>query len=126
MAAQDEKKKDDLSGGRTVDIHYIKTEGYRSYHVDGLFGGLTPNGLLYMELFLERAATPQIVKHKVAPDGTLGDELERIGKKGVIREIEAGLIMHIGAAKIIRDWLDVRIKELEGINKTMMERGTIQ
>ena len=29
---------------RELEIHFLKTKGYRSYHIDGAFGGLTPKG----------------------------------------------------------------------------------
>jgi hypothetical protein len=104
---------------KEIDVHYLKTPNYRTFHVDGVFGGLTPNRFLYLELFLQRLATPQIIKHAVTNDGKLGEEIQRIGKKGLIREIEAGLVMDLQVAKILRDWLDKRIKEFsQKVGKT--------
>lgn len=125
--ATDEKKRDAPSGEKTVDVHYKKTESYRSYHVDGLFGGLTPNGQLYIELFLERLVTPQTIRYTIASDGSLGDEKigDRIGKSGIVREIEAGLIMHISTAKIIKSWLDEKIKEHDAIMNKIGTMGGI-
>lgn len=97
---------------KTIDIHYLKTNNYRTYHIDGIFGGLTGYNKLYIELFIERGATPQITQHEITPEGMIGKEINRAGKKGIIREIEAGLIMDISTAKIIRDWLDEKIIEL--------------
>ena len=39
------KTKNKLS--KDIQIHYIKTSSYRTYHVDGAYGGLTPNGNIY-------------------------------------------------------------------------------
>lgn len=97
----------------SIDVNYLKTNNYRTYHVDGIFGGPTVHGKLYVELFLERAVTPRIIKHKVTPKGKLGEEVSRIGKEGIIREIEAGLIMDLGTAKVFRNWLDEKIKFTE-------------
>ncbi len=101
-----------------IEIHYKKTSNYRSYHADGVYGGLTPNKKLYMEFFIQRQVTPQLVEHKVTKEGNLGKEIKRIGKKGIIREIEAGFIMDIEIAKVLRDWLDEKIKGYEDIIKT--------
>lgn len=98
---------------KTIDINYLKIQNYRTYHVDGVFGGLTPSGKLYIELFVQRAVTPQIVTHEVTQTGVLGKEVARIEKSGIIREIEAGLIMDIEVAKILRDWLNDKIKFFE-------------
>jgi hypothetical protein len=100
-----------------IDFHYLKTSSYRSYYFNGIFGGLTPNGSIYMELFLERRPTPIKVKHKIKETGEIGDEIEKDTKKGIIREIECGLIMDINTATRLRDWIDGKIEEYEKIFK---------
>lgn len=101
----------------TVDFHYVKTGRYRTYHVDGVFGGMTPKGYIYMELFVERAPTPQIVTQEVNPDMTLGKETSRQGKKGLIREVEAGVILDLKTAELLRDWLTDKINNLNEMQK---------
>lgn len=96
-----------------IALHYLKTPDYRSFHVDGVFGGPTPRGNIYMEFFLERAVTPQTVVHKVTKAGRLGKELGREGKIGIIREVEAGAVMDLKTAELMRDWLDSKIKTLK-------------
>ena len=54
--------------------------------------------------------TPKTITYKVQ-DGILKDEVERTGKEGMVREIEAGVIMDIKTAKIFKDWLEKRIIE---------------
>ncbi len=105
-----------------IDVHYLKTSSYRSYHVDGMFGGPTSLGKLYIELFLERSVTPQIIQYKVTSEGTLGEEVHRIGKEGIIREIEAGLIMDIAIAKAFRDWLNEKIELYEKLKNEVEKK----
>lgn len=112
--AKPRKKKSSLE---KVEVHYLKTSNYRTFHVDGIFGGLTPIGKVYIELFIQRSVTPQIIQHEINEDGTLGKEIMREGKKGIIREIESGLIMDIEVAKVLRTWLDEKIKEFEKFEK---------
>lgn len=113
--AQDEKKqeKQGSQSQSEIDFHYIKTDNYRTFHVDGAFGGPTPNGQIYISLFIERAPIPEIVRHKINADGTISEEVSRIGKKGVVRETEAGLIMSLEVAKILQNWLNQKIIEAE-------------
>ena len=99
----------------TVEVNYLKTGSYRTYHVDGVFGGPTAHGKIYVELFLERSVTPQVIQYEVTAEGGLGGEIRRTGKQGIIREVEAGLIMDITVAKAFRDWLDEKIKMYEEI-----------
>lgn len=104
-------KKKDSNG--TIELHYLKTKNYRTYYFDGLYGGITPNGKnIYMDIFLERNSTPQIMKHEVI-DGTIGKIISKNGKDGIIREVECGLIMDIETARKLRNWLDAKIDEYD-------------
>ena len=98
-----------------VTVHYLKTKNYRTYHVDGIFGGLTPSGDFYIELFVQRSVTPKVCVHEILQDGILGKEMldKREGKKGIIREIESGLVMNIEVAKTLRKWIDGKIEQYE-------------
>ena len=99
-----------------IEFHYLKTHNYRSFYVDGVFGGITPRGKIYMELFLERAVTPQRAFYEITKSGLLGKEIRREGKAGLIREIEGGAIMDLATAERVRDWLDEKIKTLKTQN----------
>jgi hypothetical protein len=92
-------------------FHYLKTSSYRTFHVDGAYGGLCPNGNIYMELFVERMPTPKQETFVLNPDGKLGPELNREGKQGMIREIESGIVMDVITAIRLRDWLSEKIDQ---------------
>jgi hypothetical protein len=101
---------------KTIPMHFLKTSGYRTFYIDGAFGGITPHGTLYAEFFLERLATPTKVVYKAqnGEDGHVSlTELEgsREGKEGIIREIECGIVMNIDTARILSEWLLARIGE---------------
>lgn len=109
---------------KDIQFHYIKTAAYRTFHVDGAYGGLTPNGQnMYMEVFVERNTTPQMIIQELNIDGTLEEPPKKVeGKTGIVREIECGIVFNIGTAVALRDWLNKRIEEhnniTEEINKT--------
>lgn len=110
----DEKKTVKKSLPETVDFHYIKTNNYRTYHVDGIFGGLTPDAKkIYIELFVQRSATPKRVQYEVV-DGRIGEETgDREGLEGLVREVESGLIMDLEVARVLRDWLSRKIESVD-------------
>jgi len=108
-----ENTKPTSQSNKEIEFHYLKTNNYRSYHVDGVFGGITPNGNIYMELFLERGPTPRSVLHEFNSDGSLGKELSRQGKTGLIREVEAGVVLNPATAEAIRSWLAQKIQLLQ-------------
>src|SRR5688572_26580087 len=91
-----------LSG--TVQFDYIKGSLFRVIHVDGVHGGLRPDGqTIHMALFNERNAIPQREEFNVT-NGRLGEPLKREGRESVVRELEVDAIMDLGAARALRDW----------------------
>jgi len=108
--------------GQEIEFHYLKTNSYRSFHVDGIFGGITPKGNIYMELFLERAPTPKSIVREFNDDGSLGKELSRQCKTGLIREVEAGVVVDLATAEAIRNWLTNKIKVLKSRSSTKEDK----
>jgi len=106
------EKSDNLPPG-AVTFHYIKGNFFRVVHADGAIGGLTPNRGIFLSLFSERGAIPQVVEQTVNPDGTPGEEKTRVGKEGLVREVEVGVMMSGSAAKRIAEWLLKQVQILE-------------
>jgi hypothetical protein len=96
---------------------YIKSNDFRVIHADGAFGGLTPQGLVFVTLYAERPPIPTRIGYTVAQDGQghikLGDELkeERVCRDGIVRDLEVGVMMSVAVAESLRDWLSVRIAQ---------------
>lgn len=96
---------------KEITLNYIKTPSYRTYHVDGTFGSLTPRGNLYCEFYIDRNVTPQTAVHELSKNGILsGTPKKTTGKKGFVREIECGIIMNMETAYNLKIWLDDKIK----------------
>lgn len=101
-----------------ISFDYIKTSQFRIVHVDGAFGGPTPQGHLFISFYAERPPIPQRVVHEVmtTTDGVaLGPEIptERNVRPGVVRDVEVGVIMTLQNAIALRDLLNSRIELLE-------------
>jgi len=93
-------------------IHYIKTPNYRTFHSDGFYGGITPTGKIYVEMYIDRNPTPKEVTHLIDPkSGKLGDEVDRISKDGSVREIEGGIIFDMKVAEGLMVWLKEKIEQ---------------
>lgn len=104
---------------KTIVMHYLKSPMFRTVHADGIFGGVTPHQNIHMSFWNERAAIPQIIEHEIKPDGTLGPEImeARIGKKGIVREVDVDVVLDLATAISLREWLDDKIKNLEKVIK---------
>lgn len=96
-----------------VTINYLKTPNYRTYFIDGMYGGITPNGKIFAELFIQRNPTPKTVTQEINEDGSMGKIEKSEGKKGLIRQVEASLLMDIETAKSFAGWLNDKIKKHE-------------
>jgi len=88
-----------------VKFHLIKGNFFRVIHVDGAIGGITPSREIFVSLFSERGAIPQLIEQSVNADGSLGEEIKRSGREGIVREIEVGVMLNAQTAKRIAEWL---------------------
>lgn len=117
----------DQPGNTKVDkltFHYLKTGAYRPLHVDGAVGAITPQGLISMSLYSEHIPIPQSVTHAVTEEGVLGAEISeaRRAKEGVIRDVEATLLLSETVARSIQKWLEERLDELERLRRAREAR----
>jgi len=106
-------KKPQLLEGQLV-FEYIKSSDFRTLHIDGIFGGLAPQGrFIHMAVFAERHPLPQKTFHALKA-GMLGPEdlTKREGRVGIVRELEADLVMDIETARSMHEWLGVKIQEM--------------
>lgn len=111
---RDEKKADRML------VHVKKMPNHRTLHVDGAYGGLTPKGYIFMELFTEHNAIPQTIKRafKKLDEHTvriMPEKDKASGKEGIVWECETALIMDLRTAVSIRDWMNSKIEEAEEI-----------
>ena len=94
-----------------VTFHYLKGPDFRTIHIDGAIGGITPSNFLHIAFYCERAVIPRTITQKFNEDGTVGDEIERTGKEGVVRQMEIDIIVNENTAKTVRVWLDLKLEE---------------
>ncbi len=105
---------------KSVPFHYIKSNSFRVIHTDGAVGNVTPSGLIFVGLYSERSAIPQMMVHDLTESGQVGSEHpdERVGKKGIVREVEVGATMSVEVAQTIVTWLQERIDLVQKLRKS--------
>lgn len=112
-------------------FHYIKSNYFRVIHADGVYGGVSPQGLIQIAFFSERVPIPQQTVHTF-DNGKISGEVEefRVSRDGVVREIETNVLMSVAEAKKLRDWLtqwiDVHSQALENMKKSREARSNEQ
>jgi hypothetical protein len=106
---------DDTDVPKRIRFHYLKSNAFRTIHADGVFGGVTPRLDIAATFFNERVPLPDQTVQSINDDGTAGDEIfeERIVRDGLVRELEANIIMDVAFAKTLVKWLSDKITFIE-------------
>lgn len=98
---------DNGSEEKRLDFHFIKSNQFRVISIDGAWGGPEPRGkMIGVSVYSERNAIPLKVTHELDEAGRMGRELGRSGRSGIVREIEAHLVMTPETARSFANWLN--------------------
>lgn len=100
---------------KQVTFDYIKSNDYREFYANGVFGGISPGGKIMMSMFFERSPIPTKIFHNVLKDGKLGEEIrsKRESRDSIIRSVQATILMDPDGALALRNWIDDKLKTLE-------------
>jgi hypothetical protein len=101
-----------------ITFHFIKSANFQEILMEGVWGGLTPHGRIQMAIYNERQPIPKTATYEVKGN-RLGGEIteERESLQGIVRNIEANVVMDLEAAEMLRSWLDDNIKRLKEIQE---------
>jgi hypothetical protein len=89
----------------SIKFFYEKGKYFRVAHIDGAIGGLTPTRDIFVSLYSQRSALPQIVEQQITPEGKLGAVVDTTGKRGIFREMEIGIVITPEVAIELADFL---------------------
>ena len=80
-------------------VFYQNGPFHRTVFVGGAWAGVSPNGLVQVGTFNDLRPMPEMVVHGVVDD-SLGPEIEKLEKQGVVREVEATFIDAFNHSKV--------------------------
>ena len=110
-----------------IKFFYEKGKYFRVAHVDGAIGGLTPARSIFVALFSQRSALPQTVEQQITPEGKLGTVIETMGKHGIFREMEIGIVVTPEVAEELAAFLQQHARAArETMPKNTASAGKIQ
>jgi len=95
---------------KEVKFKYVFPKDLRDYYINGAWGGVTPRKEIHMHLYSERHPIPKALVYEIKDDGSLGDEGAKVFGGDVVRLIQTSVVMDVGTAEAIRDWLTDKIK----------------
>jgi hypothetical protein len=117
MASKPKGGKPQLAVGGALEFHYQKTPQYRVYHSDGCVGGPTPRGQIALSFYSERPPIPKMGKRAIlAVDGkqaTAGPEEVAETLSGLVRQVEATIMMDLRSAQEFHQFFGEQVAKLE-------------
>lgn len=106
-----------------VVFHYIKSHQFRVVRVDGAHGGVAPRAdAIHMAIFSERFPIPLQVAHAIDQNGRIQQQTSKVDRGGIVREVEADLILTPDVAESLAKWLNEKAAEarrLQGVLRAM-------
>jgi len=102
-----------------VTFCYEKSNFFRTIHVDGAHGGISPDGhMVIMSVFNERRPIPKKEVYRQDQSGIMkvhapGTEV----RDGYFREVEATLIMDEETVRTLHKWLEERLRDLQSVKE---------
>jgi hypothetical protein len=102
-----------------VNFHYKRTSNYRVQYISGLRSGVTPQGKVFFDFFVERPLSPEVDTFEVSQSGQLGAPIPpKIAEDSQFeRLIESGIIFDIDTARAIKTALEASIANADKIKK---------
>jgi hypothetical protein len=87
-------------------VRYEKSNSHRVIHVDGVYGGPSVGGLIHIAIYSERVPVPSEQTYDISSTGMVSEyPKSQKGGDGVLREIEASLMVSVPLAMSLIPWL---------------------
>jgi hypothetical protein len=112
---------EESTGESTIDVNYIKSNGFREAACDGVLGGPTPRGALWLAFFTERLPLPRVMRHQIRlgthpgevflNTAVPGEPVE--GRQGLVRNVEFGVYMSVNTAEQLHAWLGQTLQTMK-------------
>ncbi len=98
---------------RRTEVHLCKSNLFRTVCTDGAIGN-TADDIIAMAFFRDRVAIPEKMVFETAADGSPVEVFEeRLGVRGLEREVEVEIVMNLNVARVVCTWLAERIEALQ-------------
>ena len=101
-----------------ITINYLKSISFREVACDGVLGGPTPQGNVWLAFYTERFPIPRIIRHQIRRTDQDAFVLEEPGetiegRHGIIRNVEFGVYMSVKTAEQLHEWLSRNLEKIK-------------
>ena len=102
-----------------IKFHYIKSPSFNEHPLHGIYGGVSAEGTIAMAVFSQRMPIPTSIENDIVPvsgeEGVFTVSADRPeGRDGMVRFVHGMYYFDMTMAKSMRDWLDDKIRTMEG------------
>jgi hypothetical protein len=110
-----------------IKYKYKFSDVYNPVYVNGAHGGVSSQGEIILNFYLERQAIPRSQSYPIV-EGRLGSEILSESeptdfRNSFVRFIETGVVLNVKTAKDIRDFLDQQITLLESVSANVTDNN---
>ena len=107
-----------MGQNKEVVYKYIIPEDYEPEYINGIYGGLSPNGELVLNFFMDRFPIPLEARHAINEIGQVDNKTIQENNEDIKirRVIKQGVMMSPNTAVSIYHWLKERLIEM-GVNE---------
>lgn len=107
------------SASRRLKFYYRTAPTCKTVRISGVWGGVTPALDIQMSLFHERIPLPDSVEMELYPESQTAKQVKtNQASIGVIREIEAFVLMSPETARSTAEWLLRKVEEAAEISES--------
>lgn len=106
-----------MSDEGRITYRYVRAPQYRKIPTSGVWGGVTPDGNIIANFFVDTPEMPISITHELRPAGVLGEEIAReyneSEEAAIERSLEVGVVVSPQKARAIAQWLLAKAEEME-------------
>ncbi len=99
---------------KTIPVTFKKSKDYRTISAHGAYGGVTPSGEVITHLFIEHETFPDDLIIEIDEKGQRIKETRNTKDLKMTRELQVGIVMSPGVAKVVGEWLISNSKKVTG------------
>ncbi len=102
---------------KNVKIYFSKTENYKIIAANGAWGGVSPGGDIFFDLFIDKRDNPEYLELEIDSNSKT-EEVGREGAENFVRESQIGVVLRPDNALVIGKWLIEKAKAAGAIDIT--------
>jgi hypothetical protein len=101
---------------KEVVISYVKTNDFKTTLINGVYGGISSNGLISANFFVERIPIPESETVTIDLESSrIVGPTTAVKTADVVREVQHGALLDVSTAEILIKWLQEKVTEIKKI-----------